>query len=529
MYRRSWVRILLILMLLGISLAACQQPEPTATPVPTSTEAPPTATPVPEAEETEAEEEAVEGPAITVNGQAYTMEQLKAMEQLTIEVEQPDQEELEEYTGVSILALLEDAGAEGGMVRFVADDGYEVEVPIDELTDQSILAYRTEGGLRSVIPGSDSSLWVKGVITLETLTAEEETSTEEAAPVETEAESEEVAGGPIQVTDALGNEITFDSPPTRIVVPGKASWMVGHPLYLFPEAEERVLAMEARRGNVSPFLAAIYADFVDKPHLEMDTGPEQIAPLEPDAIVIKSYMAEQLGEPLQQLGFPVVHVELETPDQFYSDVETLGQMFANEKRADEIISFYEKRVSLVQERTADLGDEEKPRTLVIQWEGGEEGNAFSVPPVSWMQTIQAQMAGGQPVWEEAAGSGWQVVGFDQIAAWDPDKVFLIVFRDDPAPIVAQINDDPAWQELTAMQENEFYVFPADYYGWDVPDPRWIMGMTWMAQKLHPGLFADIDIAEEVYEFYGQMYRMDRDAVDELIMPQLTGDVGISTD
>jgi iron complex transport system substrate-binding protein len=58
----------------------------------------------------------------------------------------------------------------------------------------------------------------------------------------------------------------------------------------------------------------------------------------------------------------------------------------------------------------------------------------------------------------------------------------------------------------------------------VPDPRWILGVTWMATKIHPDRFADVDIMQEVYEFYGQMYGMDQAAVEQHIVPRLTGDI-----
>ena len=46
--------------------------------------------------------------------------------------------------------------------------------------------------------------------------------------------------------------------------------------------------------------------------LERGAGPEQIAPVAPDAIVLKTAAVEGLGEPLEELGIPVVYVGMET-------------------------------------------------------------------------------------------------------------------------------------------------------------------------------------------------------------------------
>jgi iron complex transport system substrate-binding protein len=301
--------------------------------------------------------------------------------------------------------------------------------------------------------------------------------------------------------------------------------MVGHTLYLFSEAKERVLAMETSRGTVSDFIASIEPGFDDKPHLEPEASPEQIAPLKPDAIILKSYMEQRLGEPLEQLGFPVVYVELETPERFFRDVAIIGRLFGNDGRVEEITAFYQERLDRIRERLREVDRADRPSVLVAQYSGIGEESGLTVPPASWMQTTAVETAGGRPIWtDEAAGSGWEVVNFEQIAAWEPDKILLIVFRSDPEPVMRDLKSDPMWQALEAVQNGELYAFPADFYGWDVPDPRWILGITWCATKIHPELFADVDMAQELYEFYGQMYGMDRDAVDRHIVPQLKGDV-----
>jgi iron complex transport system substrate-binding protein len=326
----------------------------------------------------------------------------------------------------------------------------------------------------------------------------------------------------IQVTDALGRVIILPNLPQRIVIPGKANWMPGHVLYMFPEAAERVMAMEARKGSASDFLPLIDPSFNEKPHLEKDAAAEQIAPLNPDAIVMKSYLAETLGEPLELLQFPVVYVDLETPEQFFRDLATLGQLLGNEARAREIEDYYQARIDRIAQRVSEA---DRPGVLVLQYSSSGEQVAFEVPPAEWMQTIQVEMAGGNPVWTEASqGGGWTVVSLEQIAAWDPDIIFIITFRGDPDALVEKLKADPTWQSLQAVQNEKLYGFPLDIYGWDLPDPRWILGLTWTATKIHPDSFADIDMMQEMYDFFEQMYGMDQAAVEEHILPVLKGDL-----
>jgi len=349
----------------------------------------------------------------------------------------------------------------------------------------------------------------------EPIPADEETSTEAALPEEPTS---------ILTVDALGRELQFDTVPEHIVITGKANWLIGHTLYLFPEADGRVLAWEERGGNTSDFLAAISPSFADVITLAQGASAEQIAPLQPDLVIMKSYLRENLGSPMEEIGLDVFYANLETPDQFYAEIEQIGAMLANPGHAAEIINFYRERVEMIETRVSDLDETERPSVLVIQRTATGEDVAFTVPPMTWMQTLEVTTAGGAPVWEEVTGNGWTTITFEQIAAWDPDVVLVIAFRGDPDALVAELESSPEWQALRATQEGQVYAFPADFRGWDLPDPRWILGTTWVAQTLHPDLFSDIDMMNEVYTFYTEMYGLTEDQVETIIVPMLMGDI-----
>jgi len=478
-------------------LSACG---PAATVAPTQAPEPPEAT----VEQETGEADVV---MLVVNGAEFTLSDIQSLEQVTIETQHPSKDEMQEYTGVRILDLI--AGAEGNSVTLIADDGYEANVDVADLTPDSLLAYRDQGGLRAVLPGVDGSLWVKGVIEV-VVTAEEAAAEERTA---------------IVVTDAQDRGVEFAGLPQRIVLPGKAAWMIGHTIYMFPNVSERLIAMEERGVGISTFIPLLDPTFDDKPHLEMNAAPEQIAPLKPDAILLKSYLAESLGAPLEALGFPVVLIDLETPDQFFSDVTTMGQLLGNEARAEEIIDFYDEKLALIAAGLDGLEEEERPRVLVVDYSAGGEGIALEIPSGSYLQTIQTELAGGNAIWKDTAeGGGWTTVNFEQIAAWDADKIFVIAFKSDSGAVVEELKADPGWQALQAVQDGEIYGFPADLYGWDLPDPRWILGTLWMAEKTHPDRFTDLDIEQEIYEFYDTLFGMDQTAVDENIRPELKGSI-----
>jgi iron complex transport system substrate-binding protein len=331
----------------------------------------------------------------------------------------------------------------------------------------------------------------------------------------------------VTVTDALGRQVVFAQLPQRIVIAGKAMSLVAGTLYMFPEAAQRVVAVENRfqSKSASAFFTFVDPSFADKTTLEKDAAAEQIAPLKPDVVILKSYMKEKLGTPLEQLGIPVVYVDLETPEQFDRDVAVLGQLLGNTARADEIIAYYNGITARITKAAAGLADDKKPNVLMLQYADKGGTVAFSVPPVGWLQTMMVELAGGKPVWKDAADAGgWTVVTFDQIAAWNPDMIFLVDYSMGGSDKVKALKEDANWKLLKAVKDGKLYAFAGDFMTWDQPDSRWILGLQWLATRILPEQTTDINIIDQVKNFYTTMYKLAPDVIDSQVLPALSGDI-----
>jgi iron complex transport system substrate-binding protein len=330
---------------------------------------------------------------------------------------------------------------------------------------------------------------------------------------------------PLEITDSTGHTAVLDGIPARVAIAGKATIMVQDAIYLFPEAIEVVIALENRNQSAFSFLPVVDPGLNDKDIFEKNVGPEQIAAVQPEVILMKSFMADQLGEPLEQLSLPVIYLDLETPEAFYLDLEVLGKVFDNPARAEELTNYYQSRVSKVEQLVSGVSEDQKPTVLVIKYSDSGGETAFSVPPITWLQTRLVEIAGGYPAWKELdGGGGWVVVNIEQIAAWDPDIVFLIEYSGNAPEIKQNIINNPILSNLRAVKNDQLFAFAYDFYSWDQPDTRWILGLQWLATKIHPDLTRDIDILAEVNSFYTELYGMDQDTIDTEVLPRLSGDL-----
>jgi iron complex transport system substrate-binding protein len=338
--------------------------------------------------------------------------------------------------------------------------------------------------------------------------------------VTTVATSEPAA---ITITDALGRTVTLPCAPQRIALAGRGLIIVTDAVYLFPAASSRVVTL-GKNTQGKDFVPVIDPNYESKVKLEVEVGPEQVAAARPDLVLLKSYMAEKLGKPLEGLGIPVIYLDFETPEQYQRDLRVLGQVFQDQARAQQLVAFFHERSERVTKALANLKEDQKPRVLLMYYTDRDGAVAFNVPPLPWMQTLMTQMAGGRPVWQDAQlGQGWSKVNFEQIAVWDPDQIYLIAYFNNVDDVVKGLKADPQWQALRAVKQGKLYGFPGDYYSWDQPDPRWILGLTWLAAKIHPERFAGLDMQQETRTFYRDMYNLDDAAYQEYIQPNLTGD------
>jgi len=326
------------------------------------------------------------------------------------------------------------------------------------------------------------------------------------------------------VTDALGREVTVPESPQRIVTAGRAVLMIADVLYAFESAPDRVVAIGRIRQGRGNFLPAIDPDYGEKTVLARNVGPEQIAAENPDLVILKTFMREAIGQRVEALGIPVIYVQLETPEQYQRDIMMLGAVLNEPERAQELTQWYSQRVAAVESQTRLIPERRRPSTLLMYYRRSDGDVSFQVPPAGWIQTDLVERAGGTPVWRPAAQSGWGTVSFEQIAAWNPDEIMLVSYDGDAPEIRDELAAQPRWQELFAVQNDRFHAFPMDFYSWDQPDTRWILGLQWIARTLHPQLFSETAMETHLREFYRQVYNLSADEYEAIIQPLLIGDV-----
>lgn len=348
------------------------------------------------------------------------------------------------------------------------------------------------------------------------------------SPVAGQSSSDTSDSETITVTDALGRSVSIPRSPQRVTAAGRAVLMIADAVYLFSNGRERLTAVGRIDQGKGNFLPEIDADYREKQLLQRNAGPEQVAATRPDVVILKDFMKGNLGDAVERLGIPVVYVRLETPEDYRRDIRILGKIFDQSRRAEAIVSYIDERLSYVRSRVESIPSNERPESLFVYYALQGNEAAVNVPPKGWIQTTLLSTAGADPVWESAvSGGGWQTVGIEQILSWNPEEIFVVSYRNDIDDVMQRIRDDRRWSALQAVENGRIHAFPLDYYSWDQPDVRWILGLQWLAKTLHPDHFSDLDMSETVFGFFAFMYDMSRGETQRVVLPILEGDIELA--
>lgn len=164
------------------------------------------------------------------------------------------------------------------------------------------------------------------------------------------------------------------------MIAGRATALLADAAYLFPEAKEKVAALSrTSQGAEGDFLTLVDPNLGKKIVFETNVGAEQVVASQPDVVIMKTYMAESLGKPLETLGIPVVYLSLETPEEYQRDLRILAD-FSKPTTAEELVSYFDTQVQNVTQPLQGLLPEQKPRTLLLYYSDRDGQVAFNVAP-----------------------------------------------------------------------------------------------------------------------------------------------------
>ncbi len=339
-----------------------------------------------------------------------------------------------------------------------------------------------------------------------------------ALPLSAQGAPEKTDFMAMTATDALGNTVTLPNLPQRVVIAGRAAVMPADALFMFPESRGMEVLLATTDQGLGDFFNLLDPAFAAQKRIGQQVSAEELLALKPDLVLTKANNYESLAKKLIQFGIPTFIMDLESPRAWEKEIIELGILLGNTVKAQAIVEEFTKRETVVANAVRSVAVSEKPRVLVMQFAKADGVTSFSVAPKTWIQTLLVEKAGGTPVWlnAELAENAWKKVSFEQIAAWNPDHIYIVSYRSNADSFLHEIRSSSQWNQLIAVQSNAVKAFPADVMNYAQSDSRWILGLEWLAHDLHPESFVGFNMEERITGFYESFYNIS----DTLILEAL---------
>lgn len=154
-------------------------------------------------------------------------------------------------------------------------------------------------------------------------------------------------------------------------------------------------------------------------------------------------------------------------------------------------------VALVATGTADVAKEQRPRAYYTA------GNPLESEGVGSIITMWMEAGGARNVTAEAGiggGTGSFVnVTMEDVIVWDPQ----IVVRD--ASTKRTIAADERWTGISAVKDDRVLVNPRGVFVWSARSAEAALQVLWAGKTFHPDRFPNLDMRQEVRDFYRTFY------------------------
>ncbi len=284
---------------------------------------------------------------------------------------------------------------------------------------------------------------------------------------ETQSESEENSG--ISLTDLQGNKVELEAAPERIVS------LTAGDLNTLYDLGETAVGRPVIRGNMREEIEEI-----PEVGTSNDVNVEKIASLRPDVVIAHPQLNKDVIPALEELGIGVVQMGANSIDEVKESIEILGKLVQKEENAAELIKNIEEASDQANQDEAD-----KLRTLIIF---GSAGNWMVALPDS-LSGNMLDAVGGYNIAEDYEKlerfPQYAQLDMEKIVEADPEVIFFITagpYEETVAAFTKEMEQNPAWGNIQAVQEDHFIGLPNDLFGAN-PGSRIIDSLDYLHEEL----------------------------------------------
>lgn len=358
-----------------------------------------------------------------------------------------------------------------------------------------------------------------------------------ASAAESTAESSTPAGAEtdgetVTITDEADRQVTVPLNPERAAI--LDIYPIPAALTVFLNSAEGIVAMEPASMNAAKnsVLSELYPEILNV-STDIMSGDsvniEALIALDPQ-VVFYSAGSQEEGDALVNAGLNAVAISpskwnydcIRTYDEWTS---LFGQIYPDRSGGREkLVSDYStKKYEEIREKVKDIPDADRQKVLFLfQYDDTKmitSGKNFFGQ--WWCDSVGAVNAA-----EEVSGENRNAqITMEQVYEWNPDVIIITNFtQTQPDDLLSSSVGDDDWSTVKAVQDGRVYKMPLGTYRTYTPGVDTPITLEWLAQKVYPDLFAEVDVKADTVDYYKNIYgiTLTDDQVEKMFHPDPSG-------
>jgi iron complex transport system substrate-binding protein len=294
------------------------------------------------------------------------------------------------------------------------------------------------------------------------------------------------------IVDSLGRRVTIPRHPRRIV---SFNSDLTELLYALG-ASKRIVAPGYRITRNQAWLSKYAPRLVKLPSPQSPSGinVETLAALKPDLIVSTRFgevSSDDVLATTSKLKIPIVIISLERLPTYDHDVMLAAKAVDAVARGRTLTKFLDRSRADVVARTRSIPTSKRLRVYQALTD------PYHTVGAGIFEADQISAAGGVSVTNGLTGFGVPVSA-EQILAWNPDAIVMLWEGSKSA-----VYNDSKLAAVKAVKNRR--VYRQAEQGWGFATPRSIFAITWLAKKLYPARFRDVNLRAVANTFYKTVY------------------------
>ncbi len=243
---------------------------------------------------------------------------------------------------------------------------------------------------------------------------------------------------------------------------------------------------------------------------------ESLLRLRPQVVFVANYAPPVMISQIERTGIAVVAVSLRRKEAsqagkinphlkdeeraynlgLQDGIRLIGKVMGRQAEAEKLIHDTFEQRTLVARRLRDLPESARQRVYIANPDLTTYG-------AGKYTGLMIQHAGAINVAAREI-TGYRQVSIEDVLRWNPQVIFVQARY---PQVVEQILHAPQWQSIDAVKHKRVWLMPEYAKAWGYPMPEAMaLGELWMASRLYPQRFKDIDVNQRVDAWYHRYYR-----------------------